>query len=46
MNENEYSNKKYRNYKEKYQGLLKEITKYEDVFTSYKSKINAYEKLI
>ena len=46
VSENEYSNKKYRSYKEKYTLLLKEIKQHDLVITSYKAKILGYDKLI
>ena len=46
MTENEYSSKKYKNYKEKYMSLLKENKKHESVVNSYKNKIHGYDKLV
>lgn len=46
VTENEYSAKKYKNYKEKYMSLLKDIKKHENVINSYKNKIHGYDKLV
>lgn len=46
LTENEYSTKKYKNYKDKYMGLLKDVKKHETVINAYKNKIYGYDKLV
>ncbi len=46
LTENEYSTKKYKNYKDKYMGLLKDVKKHETVVNAYKNKIYGYDKLV
>lgn len=44
--ENDYSNKKYKTYKDKYMTLLKEVKKHENTVNAYKNKIYGYDKLV
>ena len=46
VNENEYSMKKYKSYKEKCQHLIKEIKQNDKTVNAMKGKIVGYDKLV